>query len=117
MILHTEPPAGQLRLASPATANFTAGLLSAAAKLFASPLFSTGGDELNTNCYTQDAETQQILKSSGQTLEQALSAFTQTTHGALRKLGKTPVVWEGTFCENDGVWSATHILPRDGFGP
>ncbi|KAH8085996.1 N-acetylhexosaminidase [Cristinia sonorae] len=89
-----EPPAGQLRLASPATANFTADLLSAAAKLFASSLFSTGGDELNSNCYVHDAETQKMLNATGRTLEQALDAFTQTTHGALRKLGKTPVVWE-----------------------
>ena len=95
LTISIEPPAGQLRLASPATANFTAALLSAAAELFASPFFSTGGDELNTNCYAQDAETQQILTSTGQSLEEALSAFTQTTHGALRKLGKTPVVWEG----------------------
>jgi hypothetical protein len=31
----------------------------------------------------------------GRTLEQALDAYTQATHGALRKLGKKPVVWEG----------------------
>ena len=60
-----------------------------------SSMFSTGGDELNTNCYDQDPETQQILKSTGQTLEQALDEFTKTTHGALEKLGKTPAVWEG----------------------
>ena len=63
--------------------------------MFPSGLFSTGGDELNVNCYTQDPETQQILNSTGQTLEQALDSFTRTTHGALEKLGKTPVVWEG----------------------
>src|SRR6267142_2395060 len=38
-----EPPAGQLRLASPATVNFTVGLLSAVAELFPSTLLSTGG--------------------------------------------------------------------------
>ncbi|KAI0060417.1 N-acetylhexosaminidase [Artomyces pyxidatus] len=89
-----EPPAGQLRLASPATANYTAGLLAATAKMFPSTMFSTGGDEINVNCYTQDGPTQQILNSTGQTLGQALSKFTQTTHGALEALGKTPVVWE-----------------------
>jgi len=87
-----EPPAGQLRLASPATIKFTVGLLSAIAKLFPSTLFSTGGDEINARCYTDDAQTQSDL--SGRTLNQALDAFTQATHGALRKLGKTPVVWE-----------------------
>lgn len=92
-----EPPAaGQLRFASPATTNFTAGLLAATAKMFPSNLFSTGGDELNTNCYTDDPETQQILDSTHQTLEQALDTFTKTTHAALEELGKTTVVWEGS---------------------
>ena len=88
-----EPPAGQLRLTSPATINFTVGLLSAIAELFPSTLFGTGGDEINVRCYADDAQTQRDL--SGRTLNKALDAFTQATHGALRKLGKTPVVWEG----------------------
>ncbi|KAI9451110.1 N-acetylhexosaminidase [Lactarius psammicola] len=87
-----EPPAGQLRLASPATVNFTVDLLSAAAKLFPSTLFSTGGDEINAACYRDDAQTQQDL--GGRSVAQALDTFTQATHGALRSLGKTPVVWE-----------------------
>lgn len=91
----TEPPAGQLRLASDATAKFTAGLLAAAAKLSPSTLFSTGGDELNTNCYAADPETQQALNATGKTLEQALDTFTQESHKALIAEGKTPVVWEG----------------------
>lgn len=95
---HTEPPAGQLRLASPETTNFTAGLLTAAAKMFPSTLFSTGGDEINANCYTQDEETQKALNSTGKTFEEALSAFTEVSHKALRDLSKTPVVWEGEWC-------------------
>ncbi|KAI9442927.1 N-acetylhexosaminidase [Lactarius indigo] len=87
-----EPPAGQLRLASPATVNFTVGLLSAVAKLFPSTLFGTGGDEINARCYQDDAQTQEDL--GGRTVAQALDTFTQATHGALRGLGKTPVVWE-----------------------
>ena len=88
-----EPPAGQLRLASPATVDFTVGMLGAVAELFPSTLFSTGGDEINARCYADDAQTQRDL--DGRTLNQALDAFTQATHGALRELGKTPVVWEG----------------------
>ena len=88
-----EPPAGQLRLASPAAVNFTVDLLSAVAEMFPSTLFSTGGDEINAQCYKDDPETQQEL--AGRNLSQALGAFTQATHGALRSLGKTPVVWEG----------------------
>ncbi|KIP03087.1 glycoside hydrolase family 20 protein [Phlebiopsis gigantea 11061_1 CR5-6] len=96
-----EPPSGQLRFASPATTNFTTGLIAAAAKMFPSSMFSTGGDELNIPCYDADAETQQILNSTGQTLEQALSTFTQSTHGALATLGKTPVVWEEMVLEHN----------------
>ncbi|KAI0036190.1 N-acetylhexosaminidase [Vararia minispora EC-137] len=89
-----EPPAGQLRFALPDTAKFTADLLAAAAKMSPSKYFSTGGDELNTPCYDQDVPTQQQLQATGQTLFEALSNFTATTHGALAAQGKTPVVWE-----------------------
>ncbi|KAJ7162926.1 N-acetylhexosaminidase [Mycena filopes] len=89
-----EPPAGQLRLASAATTNFTSGMLKAAAALFPSQLFSTGGDEINANCYTQDNATQASLASSGQTFAQALDTFTQANHAALRSVGKSAVVWE-----------------------
>ncbi|TBU58065.1 beta-hexosaminidase [Dichomitus squalens] len=89
-----EPPAGQLRLASATVANFTAKMFTAVAKMFPSTVLSTGGDELNTECYAQDSETQADLTSTGRTLEQALSVFTQTTHGALKAAGKTPAVWE-----------------------
>lgn len=89
-----EPPAGQLRLASAATTKFTAGLVKAAASLFPSKLFSTGGDELNQNCYTQDSATQNDLKQQGKTLDQALDTFTQATHAALKSVGKRAVVWQ-----------------------
>ena len=91
----SEPPAGQLRLASEATTTFTANLLAAVAKMFPSSIMSTGGDELNVNCYNQDSETQASLNASGKTLEQALDTFTQASHQALASAGKTPVVWQG----------------------
>ncbi|KAI0793019.1 N-acetylhexosaminidase [Irpex lacteus] len=94
MTFANEPIAGQLRFASAATTNFTAGLLDATAKLFPSSLISTGGDELNLPCYEQDKETQNILNATGETLQQKLETFVQTVHGGLKKLGKTPVVWE-----------------------
>jgi hexosaminidase len=89
-----EPPAGQLRFALPEVMTFTASLLSSIAKTLPSSYFSTGGDELNTNCYTNDLPTQQQLNATGMTLNDALNNFTQTTHGALIAQGKTPVVWE-----------------------
>ncbi|KAG6895989.1 hypothetical protein C0992_011031 [Termitomyces sp. T32_za158] len=104
-----EPPAGQLRLAA-ATANFTADLISSIAKTLPSTLFSTGGDEVNTNCYVQDAQTQADLSSSGRTLEQALSSFVQTTHKSLTDLGKTPVVWEEMLLENNVSLPTTAVI-------
>ncbi|KAG6818386.1 hypothetical protein H0H93_005346, partial [Arthromyces matolae] len=89
-----EPPAGQLRLASSATTTFTTGLLKAVASMFKSQLFSTGGDELNVNCYTQDNATQADLTAQNKTLDQALDTFTQATHAGLRSVGKRAVVWE-----------------------
>ncbi|KAF9234700.1 glycoside hydrolase family 20 protein [Melanogaster broomeanus] len=89
-----EPPAGQLRFALPEVMNFTASLLSSIAKTLPSYYFSTGGDELNTNCYADDYPTQQQLNATNMTLNGALNTFTETTHGALIAEGKTPVVWE-----------------------
>lgn len=71
LLLLLEPPAGQLRLASAATTNFTSDLLTSAASLFPGALFSTGGDEINKNCYDKDPETQADLS-------------TQTVSGPLR---------------------------------
>jgi len=56
-----EPPAGQLRLANAETTKFTSSLLVAAASLFKSKYFSTGGDEINLNCYNKDEQTQAEL--------------------------------------------------------
>ncbi|KAI5996029.1 glycoside hydrolase family 20 protein [Pisolithus orientalis] len=89
-----EPPAGQLRFAVPEVVNFTASLLSSVAQTLMSKYFSTGGDELNTNCYVNDSMTQQQLNQTGTTLNAALDTFTQAIHGALITQGKTPVVWE-----------------------
>lgn len=89
-----EPPAGQLRLASPSTISFTANLISAAASMFPSKFFSTGGDEINPNCYAKDASTQNDLSSQGKTFEEALDTFTQATHASVHAAGKRAVVWE-----------------------
>lgn len=74
--------------------NFTASLLTDIAKTLPSYYFSTGGDEINTKCYSDDYLTQQQLNSTDMTLNGALDTFMQTTHGALMAQGKTPVVWQ-----------------------
>ncbi|EJC97794.1 beta-hexosaminidase [Fomitiporia mediterranea MF3/22] len=93
--------AGQLRIASPSTTNFSASLFSAVASMMPSSLLSTGGDEVNEPCYAEDTQTQAALNATGMTIEQALSNFTQATHGALRDAGKTPVVWEEMVLEHN----------------
>ncbi|EIW81469.1 glycoside hydrolase family 20 protein [Coniophora puteana RWD-64-598 SS2] len=89
-----EPPAGQLRFPLEEVQNFTAGLLSSIAKQVPGNYFSTGGDELNEKCYTDDPVTSQYLNSTGTTLNDALDQFTKVTHAPLVAMGKTPVVWE-----------------------
>ncbi|EJC98475.1 beta-hexosaminidase [Fomitiporia mediterranea MF3/22] len=89
-----EPPAGQLRLATPATINFSVELVSSVSTKFKSSLFSTGGDEVNANCYEQDPQTQADLNAMGWTLDEALNNFLNVTHTVIRGQGKTPIVKE-----------------------
>ncbi|EPQ54821.1 N-acetylhexosaminidase [Gloeophyllum trabeum ATCC 11539] len=105
-----EPPAGQLRFTEPAVTNFTSDLFTAVSKLFPSKFVSTGGDELNVNCYDQDPVTQATLNATGQTLEQALDTFTQATHGALKEAGKTPIVWEEMVLDHNVTLSNDTIV-------
>ncbi|EMD39645.1 glycoside hydrolase family 20 protein [Gelatoporia subvermispora B] len=89
-----EPPAGQLRFADPNVTQFTTELLHAVAEMFPGTMLSTGGDELNIPCYDADTETQSLLQSSGQTLEEALNVYVQAEQKTLASVGKTPAVWE-----------------------
>ncbi|KZW01509.1 glycoside hydrolase family 20 protein [Exidia glandulosa HHB12029] len=89
-----EPPSGQLRIASPDTVDFTSKMFTALASKMPGKYFSTGGDEVNINCYNQDEATQQQLKATNKTLDEALNTFVQATHTALARQGKIPVVWE-----------------------
>ncbi|KAG8922538.1 N-acetyl-glucosamine-6-phosphate deacetylase [Tulasnella sp. 418] len=47
-----EPPAGQLRLASKDVITFTSQLFASVLENLPGKYFSTGGDEINANCYT-----------------------------------------------------------------
>ncbi|RDX48884.1 N-acetylhexosaminidase [Lentinus brumalis] len=101
-----EPPAGQLRFADADVTKYIGDLFRAVSKLFPSTMFSTGGDELNTNCYDIDEPTQATLNSTGRTLEQALDDFTKSTHKVLQDSGKTPVVWEEMVLDHNVTLSA-----------
>ena len=101
-----EPPAGQLRFADAEVTKYIGDLFHAVAKMFPSTMFSTGGDELNVNCYSIDEPTQATLNATGRTFEQALDDFTQSTHGVLEHSGKTPVVWEEMVLDHNVTLSA-----------
>jgi hypothetical protein len=45
----------------------------------------------------EDPQTQEDLKATGRTLDQALSDFLHAEHSGIRALGKTPVSKAGTF--------------------
>ncbi len=78
--------------------------------MFPSTILSTGGDEVNANCYEKDAETQADLKAAGRTIEQALDVFTQKTHGAIISEGKTPAVWEEMVLDHNITLSNNTIV-------
>ncbi|KAG8914401.1 N-acetyl-glucosamine-6-phosphate deacetylase [Tulasnella sp. 408] len=103
------------------TIKFTAELFSSVMEMFPSKYFSSGGDEVNFNCYAHDAQSQAELKLSKQTLEKALSSYVEQTHSVITRTGKTPVVWEEMVLRhkinlvNDTVTLSvlvSHHLPR-----
>ncbi|EKM55102.1 glycoside hydrolase family 20 protein [Phanerochaete carnosa HHB-10118-sp] len=105
----SEPPAGQLRLATPATVNFTVALVASVSAKFRSALFSTGGDEVNANCYTQDTQTQADLAQSGLSFDEALNEFLLATHAVIRAQGKTPIVKEDMILNHNTTLPNTTI--------
>ncbi|GAA5909082.1 beta-N-acetylhexosaminidase [Sporobolomyces salmoneus] len=89
-----EPPAGQLKLGDPETLEFAQRMLASSSSQFPSKYFSTGGDEINDACYQTDPSTSALLSANNATLNDLLFKFVNGTHGTLRSVGKTPVVWE-----------------------
>ncbi|EAU86214.2 beta-hexosaminidase [Coprinopsis cinerea okayama7 len=101
-----EPPAGQLRITSEKTREFTVSLLSNIAETLPSSMFGTGGDEINLRCYLDDEQTKIELKDAGLSidkkgLDHVLNDFVDATHKALKELKKTPVVWEEIALSHD----------------
>ncbi|GAA5900768.1 hypothetical protein JCM5296_004890 [Sporobolomyces johnsonii] len=96
-----EPPAGQLKLGLADVLEFTQRLLQSVAPVFPSKYFSTGGDEVNALCYLQDPDVSVAMAAHNATLDDLLSEFVRGTHETLRKVGKTPVVWEEMVLKHD----------------
>ena len=79
----------------PEAVDLVVGIFTELASALPSALFSTGGDEINMPCYTDDYEFQQILNETGLDFNGALASFTAQTHKPLIEGGKTVAVWEG----------------------
>ncbi|POY75348.1 putative Beta-N-acetylhexosaminidase [Rhodotorula taiwanensis] len=89
-----EPPAGQIKLGHSDAREFAKRLMHEAALMSSSPLLSSGGDEVNQRCYLEDPDTSAALEARNVSLDDLLGEFVEGVHSAIRKQGKTPVVWE-----------------------
>ncbi|KAH9848284.1 N-acetylhexosaminidase [Lenzites betulinus] len=98
-----EPPAGQLRIASPATLEFARTMFSSVADTLPGTMMSSGGDEVNLPCWEEDEQTMSDLERRNITIADALNEFVQTVQGVITEHGKTP------FIKSDMV--LTHNVP------
>ncbi|KAI0349990.1 N-acetylhexosaminidase [Trametes cingulata] len=87
-----EPPAGQLRIASPSTLAFARTLFSSVAAALPGTMMSSGGDEVNLPCWTEDQQTMSDLARRNITISDALNEFVQTIQGVIKEYGKTPFI-------------------------
>ncbi|THG95588.1 hypothetical protein EW026_g6090 [Hermanssonia centrifuga] len=88
----SEPPAGQLRIASNSTLSFALQMFDSVASNLRGPMMSSGGDEVNLPCWQEDEATVQDLEQSGTTIEDALNAFIQAVQAVLTARGKVPLI-------------------------
>ncbi|GAA6035914.1 hypothetical protein JCM8097_005160 [Rhodosporidiobolus ruineniae] len=94
-----EPPAGQLRLGDEATLQFSKQVVKSVTSMLSSRYFSTGGDEVNEQCYRDDPITGTALNRSS--FDGLLSTFVNSLHDTVRDSGKTPLVWEEMVLNHD----------------
>ncbi|KAI0665445.1 N-acetylhexosaminidase [Trametes maxima] len=88
----SEPPAGQLRIASPSTLSFAQTLFASVAQMLPGTMMSSGGDEVNLPCWEEDEQTKADLARRNITIDDALNEFVQTVQGVIVEHGKTPFI-------------------------
>ncbi|RDX42542.1 N-acetylhexosaminidase [Lentinus brumalis] len=88
----SEPPAGQLRIASPNTLAFAKTFFDSVASALPGTMMSSGGDEVNLPCWEEDEETQADLTQRNMTIADALNQFVGTVQGVIAAHGKTPFI-------------------------
>lgn len=91
----SEPPAGQLRIASDATIEFAKTLFDSISNRLPGTMTSSGGDEVNLPCWEEDEETQVDLAQKNVSIEQALDSFIGEVQGVLKKNRKVPFIKSG----------------------
>ena len=99
----SEPPAGQLRIASPATVSFARTLFDSVAFTLPSRMMSSGGDEVNLPCWEEDEQTQVDLAERNITIAEALNDFVEGVQGVIVSHGKTPFIKSGEFVPYDSM--------------
>ncbi|KAI0739272.1 N-acetylhexosaminidase [Daedaleopsis nitida] len=88
----SEPPAGQLRIASPSTLSFARTFFDSVASMLPGTMLSSGGDEVNLPCWEEDEETQADLAQRNITIADALNEYIQTVQSVIKAHGKTPFI-------------------------
>ncbi|KAH9885996.1 N-acetylhexosaminidase [Cubamyces lactineus] len=99
----SEPPAGQLRIASPSTLSFARAMFDSVAATLPGTMMSSGGDEVNLPCWEEDEQTMADLAARNISIADALNEFVQTVQGVITDHGKVP------FIKSDMV--LTHNVP------
>lgn len=82
-----EPPSGHLDIRKPAATELMKNIFSELSHYLTSPYISTGNDEVEAQCYG-------LKKSDKKGMDKILAPFVDSVHSHLKKLGKTPMVWE-----------------------
>ncbi|KAJ1898986.1 Glucosamine-6-phosphate isomerase (Glucosamine-6-phosphate deaminase) (GNPDA) (GlcN6P deaminase), partial [Kickxella alabastrina] len=103
-----QPPSGQLNIAKDSATNFAVDVINEYAQLFTDNVFHLGGDEVNRNCWTEDADVREYLAAHpGEDVESLLAKFYDKVHSAVHAMKKTGMSWEET------LFHSTYVPPKD----
>ncbi|KAI8322702.1 hypothetical protein GQ54DRAFT_246064, partial [Martensiomyces pterosporus] len=103
-----DPGSGQLNIAKNESIALTKDIVGEYAQLFPDHFFHLGGDEVNRNCWKDDAYVQEYLKQHPrEDIESLLARFYSEVHGHLQKQGKAAFSWEET------LFHSTYTPPKD----
>lgn len=95
----SEPPAGQLRIANESTIAFSKELFDSVADVFAGPMMSSGGDEVNLPCWEEDENFVHDLEAANTTIPEALDRFVREIQGVIKKHDKMPLIKSGEYLQ------------------